>query len=142
MAAKLVAAAAQDARRTNEHRRMGVVTAGVHVPLDATGEIETRVLVDRKRIHVPAKQHRSGGGGPYLQTAVQTRKACEVGPDAALFCAMIGFFLSFWSRRRLAQRGVRPPKVLTNHCRFCAQALDWATFIVRWPRPERQKWRK
>ena len=33
-------------------------------------------------------------------------------------------------------------KVLTNHCRFCAQALDWATIIGVLHEPTRQKSRK
>ena len=54
----LVAALAQQVGGARQHRGVGVVTAGVHAPLDVRGEVEPGVLGHRQGIHVAAQQHR------------------------------------------------------------------------------------
>ena len=62
----VIAPAAQDPRGAGQHRRMGVVAAGMHVAGCARGEVEPGFLVDRKGVHVAAQQH-----GPARLRAVE-----------------------------------------------------------------------
>ena len=55
---EVVAAAGEQLGGAGEHRRVGVVTAGVHRPVVAGGEVEPGVLVQRQGIHVAAQQDR------------------------------------------------------------------------------------
>ena len=54
----LVPALGEQGGSTGEHRRVGVVPAGVHRIVDPGGELETGVLRHREGVHVAAQQHR------------------------------------------------------------------------------------
>ena len=69
-AGELVAVPVQQMHRLDQHRRMRVVTAGMHAAGDFAGEVETGLFRHRQGIHVAPQQDRAPGLGPRL-AAVQ-----------------------------------------------------------------------
>ena len=57
-AGELAGAVGEQPGGADEHRRVGVVPAGVHRVVDARREVEPGVLVQRQGVHVAAQQDR------------------------------------------------------------------------------------
>jgi hypothetical protein len=53
--------AGREQLRTDQHRRVRVVPAGVHRAVGRRREVEPGVLVERQRVHVAAQQHGRAG---------------------------------------------------------------------------------
>ena len=104
--------------RAGEHRRVGVVPAGVHRPVRPRGEVETGVLVQRQRVHVAAQQHgraracrRSAGRRCRSSSRARSRRAGSPSSAASTVSWVTGSSLptsGHWCRvRRSSMVGVR-----------------------------------
>jgi hypothetical protein len=71
---QLVAALGEQAGRTDQHRRVGVMAARVHRTVDLGGEVEPRVLGHREGVHVPAQQDRRARPGSGEQSGDAARR--------------------------------------------------------------------
>ena len=60
---QLVTAGGEQLGRADQHRRVGVVPAGVHRVVDGRREVEAGVLVHRQGVHVAPQQDRRAGAG-------------------------------------------------------------------------------
>ena len=72
-AGELAGTVGEQAGGADEHRRVGVVPAGVHLVVVLRGEVEPGVLGERQRVHVAAQQHRR----PRLAAGQQRRHAAR-----------------------------------------------------------------
>lgn len=61
LAGEVVGPIGEQAGGGRQHRRVGVVTAGVHRPVDLGRVVEVGVLRHREGVHVAAEQHRAAG---------------------------------------------------------------------------------
>ena len=58
---KSIAPAVQQSCRRRQHRGMGVMAAGVHATLQLGSEVEARIFLDGKGIHVASQHDRRAG---------------------------------------------------------------------------------
>ena len=67
---ELVAAGGEQLGRADQHRRVGVVAAGVHRVVDGGREVEARVLGHRQGVHVAPQEDRRPGRVPVSRAAM------------------------------------------------------------------------